>query len=189
MMKKTILIVAICAVLLLVVAYLFGFGLFPRHDVLIVDYQVSTDGSELTLTVGVSSPVGYVRDVRWSEKNGELRLDFYPAFGGINGNWGAKNEFTVPVQANVNTVSVCRGADVYVEILRRDMNGNWLYAKDMDLESLRTVYHADQPIFEGPSYDSTYLGVIEVAGNYAFSTVAKDDEDNLWGRLATVEKA
>jgi len=184
-MKKTvIIIVAVIVVLLLALAYLFGFGLFPRYDVHIVDYYVSSDGTALTFDVGVNSPAGYVRKIAWEQSGGKLYLDFYPAFGGVNGNWGAKSLFTVPLYEDTNTVSICRGENVYLEILRKDANGNWLYAKDVDLESLKTIYHADQPIFEGPNYDSNYLGVVETAGNFAFSETALDDEDNLWGRLA-----
>ncbi len=183
-MKKTVAIIAVCVVLLLALAYLFGFGLFPRYDVYIGDYNVSPDGTALTFTVGVSSPTGYVRKIAWERENGTLYLDFYPAFGGINGNWGAKSLFTVPLYEDTNTISVRRGTDVYVEVLRKDFNGNWLDARDVDLESLKSIYHADQPIFEGPSYDSNYLGVMEMAGNYAFPEIAMDDEGNLWGRLA-----
>ncbi|MBP3313625.1 MAG: hypothetical protein J6K84_03090 [Oscillospiraceae bacterium] len=183
-MKKTIIVIAVCVVLLGIVADLFGFGLFPRYDVYLSDYRVSADGSSLTFAVGVSSPAGYVRKMDWKQTNGTLYLDFYPAFGGINGNWGAQNQFTVPLHEETTTISVCRGTDVYVEILRKDFNGNWLDAREVDLENLKTIYHADQPIFEGPSYDTNYLGVIETAGNYAFPEVAKDDEGNLWGHLA-----
>ncbi len=184
MKKKAIILIAVCVVLLLATAYLFGFGLFPKYDVHIVDYHVSSDGTSLTFTVGVSSPAGYVRKAAWEQADGNLRLDFYPAFGGINGNWGAKNQFAVPVDEDTNIVSIRRGSDVYVEILRKDANGHWLDARDVDLESMKTIYHADQPIFEGPNYDSNYLGVMETAGNYAFPEFAMDDEGNLWGHLA-----
>lgn len=183
-MKKTVIIIAVIVLLLLAAAYLFGFGLSPRYDVHITDYWVSSDGKALTFNVGVSSPAGYVRKVEWTQSGGKLYLDFYPAFGGVNGDWGAKSLFTVPLYEETNTVSVCRGSDVYLKILRKDVNGNWLDAKDVDLESMYAVHHADEPIFESASYDSNYLGVIGEAGNYAFPETALDDEDNTWGRLA-----
>lgn len=181
---KRVVVITLCAMLLLAVAYLFGFGFFPRHDVHIADYVVSADSRALTITTGVSSPIGYVRKMSWEQKADGLYLNFYPAFGGINGKWGAKNLFTVTLPEEVCSVFVCRGEGVFVELLRKDANGNWLYAKDMDLESITSVYHADQPIFEGPSYDTNLLGVIEAAGNYAIPVTAMDDEGNRWGRLA-----
>lgn len=42
---------------------------------------------------------------------------------------------------------------------------------------------ADQSIFDSPSYDGRFVGVVEEAGVYTIVEEATDDEGNLWGKL------
>jgi len=41
----------------------------------------------------------------------------------------------------------------------------------------------DQSIFDAPTYDGRFVGVVEQAGVYTIVEEAADDEGNLWGRL------
>ena len=45
------------------------------------------------------------------------------------------------------------------------------------------IVRADQSIFDGPSYDANYVGVVEEAGVYTIVEERTDDEGNLWGKL------
>jgi len=45
------------------------------------------------------------------------------------------------------------------------------------------ISRADQSIFSEPSYDSQFVGVVELAGLYTIVEEYEDDEGNLWGRL------
>ena len=97
-MKKPvrIAIIALAVIIALMTMYLVVPGFTKMGNVFIVDFSVSEDGSEMTVTVGVSSSIGYVRKVsEHQQQGGKLYLDCYSAFGGINGSWGAKNEYTI----------------------------------------------------------------------------------------------
>ncbi|MBQ8830521.1 MAG: hypothetical protein IJ017_02865 [Oscillospiraceae bacterium] len=45
------------------------------------------------------------------------------------------------------------------------------------------IVRADQSVFDSPSYDANYVGVVEEAGIYTIVEEATDDEGNLWGKL------
>ena len=64
-------------------------------QVFINDYTVSSDGKKITINVGVSASMGFVREVKvHQQQGGKLYLDCYSAFGGLNGRIGAKDTFT-----------------------------------------------------------------------------------------------
>lgn len=42
---------------------------------------------------------------------------------------------------------------------------------------------ADQSIFDSPTYDGMFVGIVEQAGAYTIVEEATDDEGNLWGKL------
>src|SRR5690554_4473552 len=92
-MKKKIIIISVLAILV-AVAWIIGSGFIKRADVSLVDYSVSENGSEITLQVSVASSMGYVRGFLNNSKEVEvMEMEFYSAFGGLNGSIGAKNEF------------------------------------------------------------------------------------------------
>ena len=59
MKKKMITVIIIVGVL--VATFLISTGFHKRTDVVLVDYSVSEDGTEINLGVQVSSSMGYVR--------------------------------------------------------------------------------------------------------------------------------
>src|SRR5699024_10200380 len=76
--------------------YVIAPGVTKQGNAYIVDYCVSEDGTEMTITVGVSTSIGYIRKVSEHQQHGgKLYLDCYSAFGGINGSWGATSEYTI----------------------------------------------------------------------------------------------
>lgn len=48
---------------------------------------------------------------------------------------------------------------------------------------LLEIRRADQSVFDGPSYDNTWVGVVEEEGVYTILEEVTDAEGNLWGRL------
>lgn len=52
-----------------------------------------------------------------------------------------------------------------------------------ELPYLEKIPRSEQPIFAEPSYDASYVGVVQLAGVYTIVEEQTDDEDNLWGRL------
>ena len=92
MLKKTI--IVLLSGLCIFAAWTIGSGFIVRTDVYVEDFAVSDDGGKLILTVGVGSPMGYVRGFR--NEGGEVKphyLKFYSAWGGFNSSLGAAGEY------------------------------------------------------------------------------------------------
>lgn len=122
-MKKIITII-IALVILLSGVYFIGSGFVKNSSVYITDYTVSEDGKEITVETAVSSSVGYIRKANIKSADGKLYIDFYNAFGGLNGKLGAKNTFTFPLIGDVELIALYRNTDCYETVLIND-NGQW----------------------------------------------------------------
>ena len=122
--KKTLLPIAALAAVLCV--YVLGSGFMRNGSVFISDFSVSPDGTEMTVTVGVAASAGFVRKAAIrQQEDGKLYLDFYYAFGGVNGSLGAKQQFTVPLEEDTALVAIHRNSDCYEEVLTKDADGVW----------------------------------------------------------------
>lgn len=127
-MKKPIriTIIALAVVIALTAIYLFAPGITKMGNVYVADFSVSEDGSEMTITVGVSTSIGYVRKVSVHQQHGgKLYLDCYSAFGGINGSWGAKNEYTIQLDEDTEMIALYRSPNCYDPVLEKGANGEW----------------------------------------------------------------
>lgn len=127
-MKKPvrIAIIALAVIIALMTMYLVAPGFTKMGNVFIVDFSVSEDGSKMTITVGVSTSIGYVRKVSVHQQHGgKLYLDCYSAFGGINGSWGAKNEYTIQLDEDTEMIALYRSPNCYDPVLEKDANGEW----------------------------------------------------------------
>ena len=83
MKKRIIAVIVILAVL--VALFFIGTGFQKRMDVVLVDYSVSEDGTEITLDVGIPTSTGYIRGFK--DNGGGVKphyLTFFSTFGGIN---------------------------------------------------------------------------------------------------------
>lgn len=127
-MKKYKRIVAIVLTIVVALAglYVIAPGFTKQGNAYIVDYSVSEDGREMTITIGVSTSIGYVRKVlEHQQHGGKLYLDCYSAFGGINGSWGAKNKYTIQIEEDTKMIAIYRSTDCYDAVLEKDANGEW----------------------------------------------------------------
>ena len=127
-MKKPvrIAIIALAVIIALMTMYLVAPGITKMGNVYVADFSVSEDGSEMTITVGVSTSIGYVRKVSVHQQHGgKLYLDCYSAFGGINGSWGAKNEYTIQLDEDTEMIALYRSPNCYDPVLEKDANGEW----------------------------------------------------------------
>ena len=94
-----------------------------RDDVMIEDFSVSADGSEMTVHAGVFSSAGYLRKINVSYDDHAVMVDFYSTFG-INNSAGAKNEFVIPLKPDSENILFNRGNDYYAA-LAKDADGRW----------------------------------------------------------------
>lgn len=121
-MKKALICLLVLA--LLAAGYLFGIGFTKQNSVYVTDWSVSEDGSQMTLRLGVSSSIGYIRKVSVRQQGQALFLDCFRAFGGINGSLGAKSVFTIPLNDTVQSICFHR-APGYQQVLVRNPDGSW----------------------------------------------------------------
>ncbi len=103
--KKTAWILA--AILILLAGYALSSGFQRMENCCIADFSLSQDGNRMTVQIGVVASIGHVRALNARAEDGTLYIDPVSAFGGINGNWGAKSTFDIHVEG-VQTISIKR---------------------------------------------------------------------------------
>lgn len=96
-----------------------------RDDVMIEDFSVSADGSEMTLKAGIAGSAGYLRKakVRYDDEYKTVLVDFYSTFG-INNPVGAEDTFVIPLKPDSENILFNRGNDYYAA-LAKDADGQW----------------------------------------------------------------
>ena len=85
-----------------------------RDDVMIEDFSVSADGSEMTLKAGIAGSAGYLRKVkvRYDDEYKTVLVDFYSTFG-INNPVGAEDTFVIPLKPDSENILFNRGDNYY----------------------------------------------------------------------------
>lgn len=125
-MKKKILII-FGVVILLVVAFFIGTGFTKNPNVVIREYSVNEDGSELHFTVGMPFTIGHTRG--YKNKGGGVKshyLNFYNTFGVINGAWGAKFDFVLELDEDDTEIYFNRTDGGYELVLQKNQEtGEW----------------------------------------------------------------
>lgn len=97
------------AIVVCILAWTIGTGFIRREDVVLLDYAVSQDGTEMTLLVSAASSMGYVRGFCDDGGGGKPHdLAFYSTFGGLNSALGAKNEFVLALAEGDCEIYFCR---------------------------------------------------------------------------------
>ena len=122
-MKNKIIIISVIIVVLVVLFLLTG---RERTDVYLRDYEISEDGTKMTLKVGVSSSAGYVRKMKRTSGSMNYYFTFYSTFG-INSKRGAKDTFEIDLDSNVDAIYFYTGDKGYKQVLQKDEDtGEWL---------------------------------------------------------------
>ena len=121
--KMKILVAAAAVLIVLAVCFLILGG--KRDDVMIEDFSVSADGSEMTLKAGIAGSAGYLRKakVRYDDEHKTVLVDFYSTFG-INNPVGAEDTFVIPLKPDSENIFFNRGYDYYAA-LAKDADGRW----------------------------------------------------------------
>ena len=119
--KMKILVAAAAVLIVLAVCFLILGG--KRDDVMIEDFSVSADGSEMTVHAGVFSSAGYLRKINVSYDDHAVMVDFYSTFG-INNPVGAEDTFVIPLKPDSENIFFNRGNDYYAAFAK-DADGRW----------------------------------------------------------------
>ena len=118
-----ILVAAAAVLIVLAVCFLILGG--KRDDVMIEDFSVSADGSEMTLKAGIADSAGYLRKakVRYDDEYKTVMVDFYSTFG-INNPVGAEDTFVIPLKPDSENILFNRGNDYYAAFAKGE-DGQW----------------------------------------------------------------
>ena len=119
--KMKILVAAAAVLIVLAVCFLILGG--KRDDVMIEDFSVSADGSEMTVHAGVFSRAGYLRKINVSYDDHAVLVDFYSTFG-INNPVGAEDTFVIPLKPDSENILFNRGNDYYAAFAKGE-DGQW----------------------------------------------------------------
>ncbi len=151
MKKKSIVIIAITAIVVLGLSLLAGSGFRKRPDVVLTDYSVSEDGTKLSFSVGVASSMGYTRGFK--DNGGGVKphyLTFYSTFGGLNSSFGAKSEFELDLAETDTEIWFNRTEGGYELVLQKNAaTGEW--EKDVTSSTPKTSefsYEEDRKIYK-----------------------------------------
>ena len=118
--KKIFLTISVIAVLM--ISMLVCTGLRKRTDVVLFDYSVSEDGSEISLEIQVASSMGYIRGFK--DKGGGVKphyLTFYSTFGGLNSSFGSINEIELELSRDNTEIYFNRPGGGYELVLMKDI--------------------------------------------------------------------
>ena len=141
MKKRIIAVIVILAVL--VALFFIGTGFQKRMDVVLVDYSVSEDGTEITLDVGIPTSTGYIRGFK--DNGGGVKphyLTFFSTFGGINSPIGAEHSFQLELTSDDTEIYFNRPEGGYELILVKDEEtGQWLRPSGIGEEN-NTIFEA-----------------------------------------------
>ena len=116
-----ILVAAAAVLIVLAVCFLILGG--KRDDVMIEDFSVSADGSEMTVHAGVFSSAGYLRKINVSYDDHAVMVDFYSTFG-INNPVGAEDTFVIPLKSDSENILFNRGDNYYAAFAKGE-DGQW----------------------------------------------------------------
>lgn len=122
--------ILLSGLILISVAYFIGSGFNVREDVYLVDYIVPPYKNEMTIAVGVASSAGYTRTVKNVSDNPEvMQLQFYSAFGGINGSVCEDHRFVIDITPECKEIYFYRGEEFELILYKNEASGEWELAK------------------------------------------------------------
>jgi len=127
-MKKIILLI-LCVVIFVPAVYILSSGFSKCGTVFIQNYTVSEDAQSMTITTAFASSIGYARKVSSKQEDGNLYLVFISAFGGINGSIGAKNQYDLLLNDELDAIYIYNSDGSYRKSLEKDDSGEWVRVK------------------------------------------------------------
>jgi len=128
MKKKLVFVLA--GLIFLSSIYFIGSGFNVREDVFLIDYLVPPYENEMTIVVGVASSAGYTRAVKNVSDNPEkMQLQFYSAFGGINGSIGEQHRFVIDLLPECKEIYFSRYGTFELMLYMDETTGEWKSAR------------------------------------------------------------
>lgn len=112
--------------LVLICIWTIGTGFRKETTAFVDDYSLNDDHSIMTIHTGVGSSIGYIRKVVISQnEEGEIKIDFISAFGGLNGSIAAQNAYEIPLNENSRSISIYQGDNYQSILIKNPDSGEW----------------------------------------------------------------
>ncbi len=125
-MKRKAVFGVLAAFVLLAGLWFVGTGFIKCGSVSMGNFTVSEDGRTLTFHAGVTTSMEYIRGFRAERVDNAQYLTFYNTFGGLNSKFGAKTEFTLPLEENDDAIYFDLTGGKTVLVLEKDaQTGEW----------------------------------------------------------------
>lgn len=96
-----------------------------RTDVILKDFELSSDGKSIILKVGTSSGIGYIRKMKETSGSANCYVTFYSTFG-INSKIGAKDTYELKLDSEADEIYFYIGNHGYKKVLRKNEFGEWI---------------------------------------------------------------
>lgn len=125
--KKNVILILIIILVIILLSLFLSTG-NKRSDVYLKGFQLSSDGTKMTLNVGVSSSAGYIRKMKRSSGSMDYYCTFYSTFG-INSSLGSKDTFVIDIDNNVSSIYFYTGDNGYRKVLEKNDLGEWIQLK------------------------------------------------------------
>lgn len=125
-MKKKVFGGVLAVLVLLAGLWFVGTGFIKCGSVSMGNFTVSEDGKALTFDAGVTTSMGYIRGFRAERVENAQYLTFYNTFGGLNSRFGAKTEFTLPLEENDEVIYLdCQDGKTILVLEKDAQTGEW----------------------------------------------------------------
>lgn len=169
-MKNKKIIISIVVVILMILAGWFLSTGGARTDVFLRDFTYDEKCNQITIKVGVSSSVGYVRKMKQISGSMNGYYTFYSTFG-INSRLGAEDTFEIQLDNNMDEIFFYTGSKGYTKVLEKNEKGVWVKVNDKTggyqlVSTLKKVQHSSTEIlvqFDGVLYGKSNA-IIDYAG-------------------------
>ena len=97
--------------------------------IIITDYTVTDDGSQMNLKVNIMSSMGFIRTIKTKNEGNKKFITFYSTYG-FNSSLGAKSEFQIKLDPNCDEIYFYSGRDEYKLKLQKDkITNKWNMVK------------------------------------------------------------
>ena len=177
--KKVLVIGSLILILIIVIILILSTG-GKREDVYLQDFKISSNGTKMTLKVGVTSSAGYIRKIKRTSGSMNYYYTFYSTYG-INSKFGAKDTFQIDIDKSVDEIYFYAGNGGYKKVLEKDELGNW----EKVLNSTFELKNVTSEIFDISLTGATIVITDKNKKPYTYGAWYKIEKENdgIWNEL------
>ncbi len=171
-MKKKILIIAILLVVITIAVFILGKG-GKRTDVFLDRFCVAEDGKMLKINVGISSSMGYIKDLEVKQEGDSQYITFYSTIG-VNNKLGAKDEFEIELNSSCQKIYFYSGDNDFQLVLQKNSQGQW-NLNEKENKDISSEINIVTSLEDKISDNTAWCGTFNLIWNDLKNDLAKQD--------------